>query len=205
MNKFEALTEALPIVCPNIFEILKVFQKHNPSKDFSYGNFLRILSKKSYNLAHELGISASTTTKLSKQILIGRGDTNSKICGKILGEVGLKICSACDTVKTFEEFRANAGKAYGLNGYCKECHMLGTKLTQTYRQSNYRAQKLSASPKWADADRVMNIYNNCPEGMHVDHIVPLQHELVCGLHNEFNLQYLSERENCSKNNKYDVC
>lgn len=36
----------------------------------------------------------------------------------------------------------------------------------------------------------------------VDHIVPLQSEFVCGLHNEFNLRVISQSENSSKKNRY---
>lgn len=38
------------------------------------------------------------------------------------------------------------------------------------------------------------------EKWEVDHIVPLQSKLVCGLHNEFNLQVITQRENSSKRN-----
>jgi len=56
-------------------------------------------------------------------------------------------------------------------------------------------------PKWADLVAIEEFYKNCPEGMSVDHIYPLQGELCCGLHVLENLQYLSIKDNSSKNNR----
>lgn len=44
-------------------------------------------------------------------------------------------------------------------------------------------------------------YLNKPKGMTGDHVIPLQGELVSGLHVRWNLQYLSLSENSSKRNK----
>ena len=64
-----------------------------------------------------------------------------------------------------------------------------------------RATKLRATPKFANINKIKEIYKNCPKGYHVDHIVPLQGKNVCGLHVEWNLQYLTPSDNCSKSNK----
>lgn len=62
------------------------------------------------------------------------------------------------------------------------------------------------TPLWADTDAMDTFYRDCPEGMHVDHIIPLvgktvDGHLVSGLHVLNNLQYLSATANLRKHNK----
>jgi hypothetical protein len=61
-----------------------------------------------------------------------------------------------------------------------------------------------ATPNWVNLRELKTIYENCPIGYEVDHIIPLQNELVCGLHVPWNLQYLTVFKNRSKNNKFEL-
>lgn len=65
------------------------------------------------------------------------------------------------------------------------------------------AVKMGAFPKWADTKALNAFIDDCPEGFHVDHIIPLQGATVCGLHCVENLQYLPPIENSVKSNRLD--
>lgn len=69
--------------------------------------------------------------------------------------------------------------------------------------ANRRAKLQNATPAWADKSEIENLYVQAREqGMQVDHIIPLNNPLVCGLHVEYNLQLLSPIENQIKSNKF---
>lgn len=72
-----------------------------------------------------------------------------------------------------------------------------------------RARKLNASPKWINKFFISEIYHlaklrEISTGIkwHVDHIIPLVNDKVCGLHCEFNLQLLPATLNLQKHNKF---
>lgn len=79
--------------------------------------------------------------------------------------------------------------------------------------SKRRAAKLKAFPKWVDQAELNLIADLYTEAKflenqdnikrHLDHIHPLQHDLVCGLHCLSNLQILTASENLSKSNKFE--
>ena len=80
-------------------------------------------------------------------------------------------------------------------------------------EAERRALELSATPPWlSDSQRaaIKAIYAEATRleretgiPRHVDHIVPLKHPDVCGLHVPWNLQVLTATENLSKNNHFD--
>jgi len=76
-----------------------------------------------------------------------------------------------------------------------------------YKRNAYSAKRRAALrnavPSWADLEAISLIYQSCPEGYHVDHIIPLQGLLVCGLHVDYNLQHLSAEDNLKKGNRHD--
>jgi hypothetical protein len=58
-------------------------------------------------------------------------------------------------------------------------------------------------PLWADMEAIKQMYRNCPNGYHVDHIIPIQGKTVCGFHSQHNLQYLPASENQRKFNRLE--
>ena len=67
-----------------------------------------------------------------------------------------------------------------------------------------QANKIKATPKWANLEKIKEIYLNCPSGYHVDHIVPLKNKNVCGLHVENNLEIVTAEYNLKKSNKFTL-
>lgn len=64
------------------------------------------------------------------------------------------------------------------------------------------AQRRLALPTWVNREEILGFYLRArTEGLTVDHIVPLIHPLVCGLHVPWNLRTITRSENSAKGNR----
>jgi hypothetical protein len=68
-----------------------------------------------------------------------------------------------------------------------------------------------ATPKWVDQQAILAVYRECEirrdlcaEDVNVDHVVPINHPKVCGLHVPWNLQVIPAAENRRKSNRFEV-
>lgn len=76
------------------------------------------------------------------------------------------------------------------------------------RAARRRAAVLVATPQWAIESEILAIYTEAQRvtretgiAHHVDHIVPLKSQIVCGLHCPANLRVIPGIENLSKGNR----
>jgi hypothetical protein len=81
-------------------------------------------------------------------------------------------------------------------------------------QAKRRAQNMSATPPWLTQehqDAIAALYADAKRlneetGVehHVDHVIPLVHPAVCGLHVPWNLQVIPANDNLKKSNKFEA-
>lgn len=119
--------------------------------------------------------------------------------------------------KTYREINQQALSAYG-KAY-RDANKEAVLIRQRqWRQANpdksnarsakYRARKIQALQSWVDKEAIEGMYylaalfRQTGLNVHVDHIVPLQSDTVCGLHCEANLQLLPGNINQSKGNRH---
>lgn len=188
----------------------KAFQHCNytfTSDKITYETFINVLSKDNYSLT-ELGMSAGGMSKLLKRVFPDRISSHGrdKVCAFLLAKINKKVCSNCNCVLDKTYFHANTSKKDNTSSWCINCDKQFRKNNPEFTRAStarYRAAKIQRTMSF-DQEGIEEFYNNCPDGYHVDHIVPLQGKNVCGLHVLSNLQYLTAKDNLLKNNKFNT-
>ena len=137
-----------------------------------------------------------------------------------------KACYLANPAKRVAEAKAWAEKNKAHDAYLRKLR----KQTPKYKEAAKRWQQISevrakhtarvrarqlrtvqAMPAWVDKTELTKIYEQCCRltdmigvKYSVDHIVPITHSLVCGLHVPWNLQILPAWQNSAKSNNFEV-
>ena len=126
----------------------------------------------------ERRIADPEATKLKKKLEYDKHADRYKASGKRWREANRERCKA----------NRNAWKEANWGKVLAQC-------------AAQRAAKLERIPLWADLDDIDRIYDQCPDGYHVDHIYPMRGKTVSGLHVSNNLRFSTAVENLSKRNR----
>ena len=138
-----------------------------------------------------------------------KGATHSRKAG--VNKFGIKMenfCSPAEYKKHMLQLHnkrkcGNYKRRHSKKIYENKINKPGYLETVSAYASNRRAVKKQATPPWSQLGQIMEFFKKRPKGYPVDHVIPLQTDIVCGLHVLANLQYLLATKNIKKGNNFN--
>lgn len=120
----------------------------------------------------------------------------------------VKFCPNCKRDLRRDMFGEDASRPGGLKSLCRKCNYKTKDYSKVAVASLLRKKRTKiATPPWVNKDNLKKIYEKKFDleaelgiQLHVDHIVPLNAENICGLNIPENLQITSVKFNTSKQN-----
>lgn len=175
-----------------------------------------------YKLFPEMGMQTfyRMTNKAFPNLTLNGG--NETWYHYLLSLIEYKNCGKCGLVQPYDAYHKDSTRNSGIASLCKTCKsekqigqydkyrssheasQLKHKDAIKARNAEYRTERCHRNVPWTESTKIREFYAECPEGYHVDHIIPLKAVLVSGLHVISNLQYLSAKDNMQKGNRVDL-
>lgn len=140
-------------------------------------------------------------------------------------------CVSCHSYEKYREKKIERSKRYAkknkdkINAYHRKYNAVNKDKIKKWNEGSYekyrsyyisksaagRATKRRAAVFQSERELIQNLYDQCRRiseetGVthHIDHIIPLVHPLVCGLHVLSNLRIITAEENLHKSNKFEI-
>lgn len=116
-----------------------------------------------------------------------------------------------EQIRKKQQERSQTPEAKAASKRIYQRHYSQNKAYYVAKGATRRAMRIQATPPWVTLKEIQPFYELAKRLTQetgtkhvVDHIIPLKHSAVCGLHVPDNLQVITESENLSKFNKFNA-